>query len=52
MDGLIIITGSEPQDVESLSFLIDAGLPAVLVNYYLEEDSPFGRVCSYGDSKN
>ncbi len=44
VDGLIIITGSEPQDEEALSSLIDAGVPAVLVNYYSELPLPFGRV--------
>jgi LacI family transcriptional regulator len=44
VDGLIIITGSEPQDDEALATLIDSGVPAVLVNYYSEQELPFGRV--------
>lgn len=44
VDGLIIITGSEPQAEEALEPLVDAGAPAVLVNYYSERELPFGRV--------
>lgn len=44
VDGLIIITGSEPQDTEALSSLQESGVPVVLVNYYSEQPLPFGRV--------
>lgn len=51
VDGLIIITGSEPQDEEALSSLIDSGVPAVLVNYYSKHRLPFGRVyIGYSDA--
>ncbi len=44
VDGLIIITGSESQNGEGLSPLENSGVPAVLVNYYSEQEIPFGRV--------